>query len=171
MRSNPNLNKLLSLALAMLIATLPVASANMLTGWVVEGGAGLATLDIEASVPEYSHTSTITIQGKTKGKATVHAFVNEIRQRVITTGLDGNFKISALPLRDGENKIRLEAREGENATTKEYTVVFDGKPPIVRLTSEIPDSTKANSVTVAGDVNEKSCDKMEGCAQDRHNAA
>ena len=155
MRSNPNLNKLLSLALAMLIATLPVASANMLTGWVVEGGAGLATLDIEASVPEYSHTSTITIQGKTKGKATVHAFVNEIRQRVITTGLDGNFKISALPLRDGENKIRLEAREGENATTKEYTVVFDGKPPIVRLTSEIPDSTKANSVTVAGDVNEK----------------
>jgi hypothetical protein len=139
--------------LAMLLLALPLASASHeLTGAAV---APLTTLAIEARVPEYSRDATLDVAGRTKPLATVHAFVNNVRQRVVTTRADGLFMLANLPLGAGTNALKLEAHEGTAVVTKEFTVTYDGTPPVVTLDKELPKATTAQSLTVSGDVNER----------------
>ncbi len=151
MRYSRNLSKATALLMAVLITALPFAAAENLTATAQQTG-GLA---IEASLPQQSRTGTITIDGTTKPSAAVHVFVNEARQRVGTASSDGYFKFTGISLKSGENKIRIEAREGDAVATKEFTVIFDPNPPIVKLDKDLPAATTQNSITISGDVNEK----------------
>jgi hypothetical protein len=150
------LNKFLSITLAMLMVMLPIATANMFTGWAVEGSAPMGTLDIEASLPAFSRSGTITIEGRTKPAASVQVFVNEVRTRVGPAGSDGKFKFTSIGLTQGENTVKLQAFEGNTGgTAKEFKVLYDSIPPSVKLATELPAATRESSITVSGDVNEK----------------
>ena len=138
--------------LAIIVLTVPFASAaHAFTGHAVEP---LATLGVETSLPQYSKSSTITFEGRTKPQATVHVFVNDVRMRAVTTST-GLFRFVNVPLTDETNVVRVEAREGEAVVSQEFTVIYDGTPPVVKLDKELPDATRENSLTVSGDVNEK----------------
>lgn len=118
--------------------------------------APLATLDIEASVPAYSQTATLSVTGRTLPNSTVHAFINNVRVRVANANkIDGTFALINMPLSAADNTLKLEAHSGTNIATKEFTVAYDGTPPTVKLDKDIPPSTQATSLTVSGDVNEK----------------
>lgn len=132
--------------LAIILASVPLAHAAVTP---------LTTLTIEASVPQYSKQATITVDGRTKPLASIQAFVNNVRIRAFATGRDGTFRLLNLPLTAGANAVRLEANEGASVVKKEYTVTYDGTPPVVTLNAPIPASTPAGSITIAGDVNEK----------------
>jgi hypothetical protein len=138
------LSKRALLALTLFLIAVPLIAAQP-----------LPTLDIEAGVPEYSREATITVTGRTKAFATVHAFVNDVRVRVVNTQANGEFRLLTMPLQEGENTLRLEAKEGTAVATKEYPITFDGTPPKVTLSEPVPDFVQANSLTVAGDVDEK----------------
>ncbi len=146
-RSNPRLNDAVLAALLIFLLSIPLSSA--------EERAPLSTLDIEASAPAYSQNAGLTISGRTKPLATIHAFINDVRVRVVTTQASGNFKLINMILAPGNNTLRLEAHEGQAVVTKEFSVIYDGTPPIVTLAAEIPQAVKANTITIAGDVNEK----------------
>lgn len=156
MSSSRHLNKLLSLALAMLMIALPVASAVNVTNTTAPVQAAPGTLDVVASLPQYIHEPTLTIEGTTKPGANVHVFVNGVRMRVVTATTAGVFKATNVAMPESENTIKLQAYLGAVAgPAKEFKVISDSTPPIVKLTQEIPASTTSNSLTVAGDVNEK----------------
>lgn len=141
-------------ALAMLILIMPFASAaHLFTSMVAQEP--LTTLDIEVSVPAYSRIATLSLEGRTKPFAVVHAFVNDVRVRVYNTKEDGTFKLLNMLLASGNNTLKLEAREGEAVVSKQFTVVYDSTPPKVTLSKEIPQATRENSLTVSGDVDEK----------------
>lgn len=140
-------------ALVMLNIVVPFASAaHGLTGAAV---APLTTLALEAVAPQYSREATLDITGRTKPLASVHAFVNNVRQRVVTAKADGAFALANLPLSTGANALKLEAHEGTAVVSKEFTVTYDGTPPVVTLDKELPAATTAQSLTVTGDVSER----------------
>jgi len=153
MRCNRRLSKTAMLAaLAFLLLIVPLANAYPLTGLAVSP---LTTLDIEASVPATSQTATLTVLGRTKPGAAIHAFVNGARVRIVTSNAaDGTFALASLPLTQPSNALKLEAHEGTNVASKEYTVLYDGTPPKITLDKELPAATQATSLTVSGDVDE-----------------
>jgi hypothetical protein len=141
-------------ALTMLNLCIPFASAahESLTGYAV---AQMTTLDIEANVPATSRQVTLTIDGRTKPGASVHAFVNDARVSVVTARDDGTFRLLSIPFSEDTNTLRLEAREANKSVHKDYTILVDAKPPKVTLAKEIPNSVTGNTLTVSGDVDEK----------------
>ncbi len=152
MKYSRNLSKAVSLAMAMLIALMPIAGAARISGYAV---ATMSTLDIEASLPQYAKSPTIVVEGRTKPLASVHVYVNDARVRVGNAANDGTFKFTGIPIKEGENTVRLEPHEGTaTGTVRDYKVTLDTKPPVVKYEKEIPASTTANSITISGDVNE-----------------
>ncbi len=154
MHCNQPLSKIIT-ALALLSLFIPIASASHLLTGMATHDTPLTTLDIEASVQQFTPSAAITIEGRTKPFAIMHGFVNNVRVRVYNTKADGKFKLLNMPLAEGNNTIKLEAKEGEASVSKEYTVVYDGTPPTITLNQAVPQATQANSLTVSGDVNEK----------------
>jgi hypothetical protein len=132
---------------------MPRAGAARISGYAV---ATMSTLDIEASLPQYAKSPTIIVEGRTKPLASVHVYVNDARVRVGNAANDGTFRFTGIPIKEGENTVRLEPHEGTaTGTARDYKVTLDTKPPVVKYEKEIPASTTANSITISGDVNEK----------------
>ncbi len=140
----------------MLIVLLPFAGAETpapenATNVTVTPGA----FELDVVVPPHSRSAVLTIEGKTRPSAIVHAFVNNIRVRVVTAAADGRFKLPSIPLSQPENTLRIEADVNRTIVRKEFKVLYDSAPPTVKLDKDIPDSVKEGSLKITGDVNEK----------------